>query len=134
MRAGGRGDVSDTHVLWTVKKGTNVPSAVYHEGHIYFVHETKGIAYCLNAKTGDVVYEERVPGIGGVYASAIVGAGKIYYISRHGGTFVLAAKPKYELLAHNKLEGYRNAHASPAVNGQQLVLRMDNFLYCIGEK
>ena len=134
VRAGGRGDVSDTHVLWTVKKGTNVPSAVYHEGHIYFAHETKGIAYCLNGKTGNVVYEERVPRIGGVYASAIVGAGKIYYVSRHSGTFVLAAKPKYELLAHNKLEGDRNAHASPAVNGQRLVLRMDRFLYCIGQK
>jgi outer membrane protein assembly factor BamB len=134
VRAGGRGDVSDTHMLWTVKKGTNVPSAVYHEGHIYFAHETKGIAYCLNAKTGDVVYEEPVPGIGGVYASAIVGAGKIYYVSRHSGTFVLAAKPKYELLAHNKLDGDRNAHASPAVYGQQLILRMDRFLYCIGQK
>jgi outer membrane protein assembly factor BamB len=134
VRAGGRGNVSDTHVLWTVKKGTNVPSAVYHEGHIYFAHETKGIAYCLNAKTGDVVYEEPVPRIGGVYASAIVGAGKIYYVSRHSGTFVLAAKPKYELLAHNRLEGDRNAHASPGVNGQRLVLRMDRFLYCIGEK
>ena len=134
VRAGGRGDVSDTHVLWTVKKGTNVPSAVYHEGHVYFAHETKGTAYCLNAKTGDVVYEEPVPGMGGIYASAIVGAGKIYYVSRHSGTFVLAAKPNYELLAHNRLEGYRNAHASPAVNGRQLVLRMDRFLYCIGQK
>jgi outer membrane protein assembly factor BamB len=134
VRAGGRGDVSNTHVLWTVKKGTNVPSAVYHKGHIYFPHETKGIAYCLDAKTGNVVYEETVPGMGGVYASAIVGAGKIYYVSRHSGTFVLAAKPKYELLAHNKLEGDRNAHASPAVNDQRLVLRMDRFLYCIGQR
>lgn len=134
VRAGGRGDVSDTHVLWTVKKGTNVPSAVYHEGHIYFPHETKGIAYCLDAKTGDVVYEEHVPGMGGVYASALVGDGKIYYVSRHSGTFVLAAKPNYEMLAHNTLEGDRNAHASPAVNGRQLLLRMDRFLYCIANK
>ncbi|MBW8040271.1 MAG: PQQ-binding-like beta-propeller repeat protein [Planctomycetes bacterium] len=133
VRAGGRGDVSDTHLLWTVKKGTNVPSAIYHEGHIYFVHESKEIAYCLNAKTGDVVYEERLPRIGGIYASAIMGAGKIYYVSRGGGTFVLAAKPKYELLAHNRLEGDRNANASPAVTGQRLVLRLDRFLYCIGK-
>ncbi len=134
VRAGGRGEVSDTHLVWTVKKGTNVPSAIYHEGHIYFMHESKGIAYCLNAKTGDVVYEERLPRIGGVYASAIMGAGKIYYVSRRGGTFVLAAKPKYELLAHNRLEGDRNANASPAVSGQRLIMRMDRFLYCIGQK
>jgi len=134
VRAGGRGDVSNTHVLWTVKKGTNVPSAVCHEGYIYFARETKGIAYCLNAETGDVVYEETVPRMGGVYASAIVGAGKIYYVSRYGGTFVLAAKPEYELIAHNRLEGDRNAHASPAVDGQRLILRLDRFLYCIGQK
>ena len=134
VRAGGRGEISDTHLLWTVKKATNVPSAIYHEGHIYFVHESKGIAYCLNAMTGDVVYEERLPRIGGVYASAIMGAGKIYYVSRRGGTFVLAAKPKYELLAHNRLEGDRNANASPAAKGQRLIMRMDRFLYCIGQK
>ena len=98
------------------------------------MHESKGIAYCLNAKTGDVVYEERLPRIGGVYASAIMGAGKIYYVSRRGGTFVLAAKPKYELLAHNRLEGDRNANASPAASGQRLIMRMDRFLYCIGQK
>jgi outer membrane protein assembly factor BamB len=134
VKAGGRGDVSNTHVLWTVKKGTNVPSAVYHEGHIYFAHETKGIAYCLNAETGDIVYEEAVPRMGGVYASAIVGAGKIYYVSRYGGTFVLAAKPEYELLANNRLEGDRNAHASPVVDGRRLILRLDRFLYCIGQE
>jgi outer membrane protein assembly factor BamB len=133
VRAGGRGDVSNTHVLWTVKKGTNVPSAVYHEGHIYFSHETKGIAYCLDAETGDTVYEQRVPGLGGVYASAMVGAGKIYYVSRHGGTFVLAAEPNYKLLAHNRLEGDREANASPAVDGQRLILRMGRFLYSIGD-
>jgi len=133
VRAGGRGNVSDTHVLWTVKKGTNVPSAVYHEGHVYFSHETKGIAYCLDAETGDTVYEQSVPGLGGVYASAMVGAGKVYYVSRRGGTFVLAAEPEYELLAHNRLEGDREANASPAVDGQRLVLRMGRFLYCVGD-
>jgi outer membrane protein assembly factor BamB len=133
VRAGGRGDVSDTHLLWTVNKGTNVPSAVYHEGHIYFAHETKGIAYCLNAKTGDVVYEATMPRIGGIYASPVLGAGKLYYVSRGGGTAVLAAKPEYKLLAHNRLEGDRNANASPAISRERLFLRLDRFLYCVGQ-
>jgi outer membrane protein assembly factor BamB len=134
VRAGGRGDVSGSHVLWTARKGTNVPSPVYHQGHLYFAHEVSGIAYCLNAATGDVVYEERLPRMGGIYASPVLGAGKLYYVSRGGGTAVLAAKPEYELLAHNRLEGDRRANASPAVSGQRLFLRLDRFLYCIGEK
>lgn len=134
VRAGGRGDVTGTHVLWTAKKGSNVPSPIYHQGHLYFAHERSGIAYCLNAATGDIVYEGNLPRFGGIYASPVLGAGKLYYVSRGGGTAVLAAKPEYELLAHNRLEGDREVNASPAISGQQLFLRLDRFLYCIGQK
>jgi len=134
VRAGGRGDVTGTHILWTAKKGSNVPSPIYHQGHLYFAHERSGIAYCLDAETGDVVYEATLPRIGGIYASPVLGAGKLYYVSRGGGTAVLAAKPKYELLAHNRLGGDRKANASPAISGQWLFLRLDRFLYCIGQK
>ncbi|HUG90626.1 MAG TPA: hypothetical protein VML55_07330 [Planctomycetaceae bacterium] len=34
IRAGGRGDVTDTHVLWRTNKGANVSSPVYHDGHL----------------------------------------------------------------------------------------------------
>ena len=134
VRAGGRGDVSDTHVLWTTKKGSNVPSPTYYKGHIYFPNERSGTAYCLNAATGDVVYEEQLPRLGGIYASPALGAGKLYYVSRGGGTAVLAAKPEYELLAHNRLEGDRDANASPAIKGERLFLRLGRFQYCLGPK
>jgi len=134
VRAGGRGDVSATHVLWTAKKGSNVPSPVYHEGHLYFAHERTGTAYCLSAETGKVVYEQRLPRVGGVYASPVLGAGKLYYLSRWGGTVVLAAKPEYELLAQNHLESERDVVPSPAISGNRLLLRMNRFLYCIGQK
>ena len=134
VRAGGRGDVTATHVLWTAKKGSNVPSPLYHEGHLYFAHERSGVAYCLNAETGNVVYEKRLARVGGVYASPVLGAGKLYYLSRWGGTLVLAAKPKYELLAQNHLEDQRDVFPSPAISGNRLFLRMNRFLYCIGQK
>lgn len=132
VRAGGRGDVGNTHVLWTARKGSNVPSPVHHQGHLYFAHETSDTAYCLDAATGDVVYEERLPRMGGIYASPVLGAGKLYYVSRGGGTAVLAAKPAYELLAHNRLEGDRDANASPAISRERLFLRLGRFQYCIG--
>jgi outer membrane protein assembly factor BamB len=134
VRAGGRGDVSDTHVLWTTEKGSNVSSPICYEGHLYFAHDTTGVAYCLNAATGDVVYEQRLPESGGVYASPVLGDGKLYYLSRWGGVLVLAAKPEYELLAQNHLEDERDVNSSPAVSKNRLYLRMNRHLYCIGEE
>ena len=134
VRAGGRGDVTDTHVLWTTKKGSNVSSPIYHQGYLYFAHEVTGFAYCLNAATGDVVYEERLPRVGGVYASPVLGDGKLYYLSRWGGTVVLAAKPEYQLLAQNHLKDQRDVNSSPAISANRLFLRMNRYLYCIGEK
>jgi hypothetical protein len=72
--------------------------------------------------------------MGGIYASPVLGAGKLYYVSRGGGTAVLAAKPDYELLAHNRLEGDREANASPAISGQRMFLRLGRFLYCIRQQ
>ena len=66
IRAGGRGDVVQTHRLWTGRKGSNVSSPVVHDGYLYWMHETRGIAYCAEAMTGTIVYEERVPRAGQV--------------------------------------------------------------------
>jgi outer membrane protein assembly factor BamB len=133
VRVGGRGDVTETHVLWTTKKGSNVSSPIYYKEHVYFAHEVTGVAYCLNATTGEVVYEERLPRAGGVYASPVIGDGKLYYISRWGGVMVLAAKPEFELLAQNQLEDQRDVNSSPAISNNHLFLRMKRYLYCIGE-
>jgi len=135
VRAGGRGDVTDSHQLWRTGRGSNVTSPVYHDGHLYWVHERRGVAYCLNAKDGEVVYEERLsPRPGVVYASGIVADGKLYFVSQHNGTYVLAAKPEFELLAHNTLgEDTARANASPAISDGKLLLRNDKYLYCIGK-
>ena len=105
-----------------------------HDGHLYWMHDSLGIAYCAAADTGKVVYEERVPRAGQVYASPVLADGKLYYVSRTGQTFVLAAGPRYELLAVNSLADRSAFNASPAVTGGRLLLRSDRFLYCIGGK
>ena len=64
-----------------------------------------------------------------------VADGKLYAVSQHNGTFVLAARPEFELLAHNTLGDDDNrANASLAVHNRQLLLRNDRYLYCIGKK
>jgi outer membrane protein assembly factor BamB len=135
VRAGGRGDVSNSHVLWRVSKGRNVASPVYYQGHLYFVPETLGVARCLDAKTGQAVYEQRLePPPGEIYASPIIADGKLYYVSRQRGVYVLVAGPKFQLLAHNDLADPSIFNASPVVAGNRLLLRSDRYLYCLGEK
>jgi hypothetical protein len=134
VRVGGRGDVTETHRVWTSKKGSNVTSPVYHDGHLYWMHENLGIAYCADVATGDIVYEVRVPDCGQVYASPILAAGKIYQLARDGTTYLLAAKPKYELLAENELDERGMFNASLAAANGRIYLRSNRYLYCIGEK
>ena len=131
VRAGGRGDVTRTHRLWTSKKGSNVSSPVYHDGHLYWVHDQIGIAYCARADTGKLVYEKRLNRAGQIYASTLLADGRLYYLNRSGRTFVVAAKPKFELLHTNELRDGGVFNASPAVTGKQILLRSDKYLYCI---
>ena len=134
VRAGGHGDVNSTHVLWRNGKGSNVPSPVLHEGHLYFAHENLALAVCVNAKNGEVVYEERLELPSGVYASPVLADGKIYYFGRGGRAAVIAASPKFTKLAENTLENGRGTfNATPAFDGRRLLVRSNRSLYCIGE-
>ena len=133
VRAGGQGDVTEQNRLWTSTKGSNVASPVYHDGHLYWMHEQRGTAYCAKADTGEVVYEERLDGAGQVYSSALLADGRLYYLTRDGRTFVLAAKPQFEQLASNDLGDGSIFNGSPAVDGSRLLIRSDKYLYSIGK-
>jgi outer membrane protein assembly factor BamB len=134
VRAGGRGDVNDSHVLWKTGSGSNVSSPVYLNGFLYWFHESRGIVNCLNAKTGEQVYQERLePRPDLVYSSVTAADGKLYAISQENGTYVLAARPEFELLAVNVFQDDRTrSNASIIVSNNQLLLRTDKALYCLG--
>lgn len=134
VKAGGRGDVTTTHRLWTSNKGSNVTSPLYHDGHLYWMHESQEIAFCLNAATGKVVYEERVPRRDQMYPSPVLADGRIYYVNRTGTTFVVPARPEFEVTATNSLGERGNFFSSPAVSGNNLLIRSNTHLYCIGRK
>ncbi len=130
VRAGGRGDVTETHRLWEAKAGANVCSPIIHDGHLYWVSDRSRVAYCLRLTDGEIIYQERFPDQ--PYASATAGDNKIYITTRRGGTYVLAAKPEFEQLAHNELDDTSTFNASPTISDGRLYLRSDRFLYCIG--
>jgi outer membrane protein assembly factor BamB len=133
VRKGGKGDVTKSHRIWTGEKGSNVSSPVLKDGHLYCVNDSRGVALCIEVKSGKVVYEERLSGGDSFYASATLANDKIYYLSRDGRTFVVAASPKYKLLATNELDRYTIYNASPVVVEGELFLRSDKALYCIAE-
>ena len=132
VRTGGSGDVTESHRLWTSIKGSNVSSPVFLDGYLFWAHES-GIANCAKADTGEIVYQKRLERAEQVYSSALLADGKIYYVSRDGRTFVVAAKPDFELLATNDLRDRGVFNGSPAVDGNRLLIRSDKFLYCIGK-
>ncbi len=135
VTVGGRGDVTKTHGVWRVNKGSNVSSPLYHEGRLYWAGDSNGTLYCQEAKTGKFVYQKRLePRPGRIWSSPILGDGKIYYTSQHNGTFVVAAKPEFELLAHNVFEDDKTrTNASPVPSRGQLLMRSDQAVYLLGD-
>jgi outer membrane protein assembly factor BamB len=138
VRAGGKGDVTRTHLAWTSRNSTYIPTPVFHEGRLYFVSDA-GFATCLDAKTGALVYKERLPGASATgrggkpfYASPVLANGALFAVSRRNGTFVIAAQPEFKLLGQNRLAGDESDfNATPALEGRQLFLRSNRNLYCL---
>ena len=137
VKAGGRDDVTKTHVLWTdTKSKSYITSPVLVGDYLYCVNDD-GFADCINSKTGEQVYHQRMPGAGRqyAYASVMAAGDKLYAVTRDKGTFVLAAKPEFEQLAQNQLDDDAGiCNAGPAVSHGRLLLRSDKYLYCIGAK
>jgi len=135
VRCGGRGDVTDSHILWEVRKTPKVAMPVVHDGLLFYVTQ-RGTASYLDAKTGDVLYEQDL-GFSGrgdtVYASPVLADGKLYVVSREDGAAVLAPGREFKELARNHLGDPSIFNGTPVVSDGQLLLRSDKFLYCIDE-
>ena len=130
VKAGGTGDVTKSHTVWQKNFGATVTSMVVHDGHVYWANN--GTAFCVKAADGSVIYRERLSDGGDFYASPVLADGKLYYVSRSNGTYVVDAAPKFKELAHNMIKGDTSIfNASPAVDGGELLLRSDRYLYCI---
>ena len=137
VRAGGSGDVTKSHVLWTSKASSYVATPLLHEGHLYWIDD-RGQAFCSNAATGEQVYRSRVAEITGggrpVYASPVLSDGRLIVATRWGGTLILPAKPDYGVLGCNKFaDDESDFSGTPAIADSRLYLRSGRFLYCVGE-
>lgn len=128
FRLGGSGDLGETRLVWEQRKGMpNIPSMVFQSPHLFAVTDG-GIASCLKANDGTVVWQERVGG--NFSASPLIAGGRLYVLSDEGVTTVVAAGPEYRVLATNPLG--EKVQASPALAHGRFYLRTAGHLYCVG--
>lgn len=133
IKSGGRGNVSNTHLLWQVNRGANVTTPLFHNGYLYWAHD-KAFSQAMDASSGELAYQERFQTRDRVYGSVVYGDGKLFMTLRDGSTLVLKAAPEYEQLAVNQLGGAgEEFNATPAIHRQSLLIRSTKFLYRIGE-
>jgi len=130
IRLGATGDVTDTDaVVWNLTRGTPyVPSPLLHGNELYLLRD-KGFLSCYDARTGKPHYElQRLSGA--FSASPVAAGGRIYMASEDGDIVVAKLGKKFEILATNEMD--ETFFASPAIVGNELFLRSDEALYCIG--
>jgi outer membrane protein assembly factor BamB len=131
LKPGGRGDVTKSHVLWAFNNGPDVPTPVTDGTYLYSIND-RGILYCLDARTGKVVYGPQRLRNATYSGSAVLADGKIYITDEDGVTSVFRSGPKYELLSENDLQDY--TLSSPAVSDGQIFVRTASFIYAIGRR
>lgn len=127
IKVDGTGDVTDSHVVWTYDKQVpEISSPLVSEGKIYFV-SSKGVATCLDAKTGEQIWQQRLGG--NFAASPLLADEKLYFTSQEGTTTVLKPGRKFEEISRNQLFG--QTLASLAIYGDAILIRTQSKLSCI---
>ena len=120
----GTGNVTNTHVEWVVKKAVPHSASLLLVGKDLYMVSDRGIASCLDATSGEVIWQERV---GGNYsASPIYADGKVYFQSEQGDGTVLKAGRDFEVLAKNSLRA--RTLASYAIAESALFIRFEGGL------
>lgn len=130
--AGARGDITGSdRVLWRIETGTSyVPSPLLYEGKLYFLERFKAMLSSYDLKTGSAQYEkQRLAELGNIYASPVAAGGRMYLVDRTGSAVVVRLGANFEILAQNKLDDYFDA--SPAIVGDELILRGHTWLYSL---
>jgi outer membrane protein assembly factor BamB len=125
----GRGDVTGTHIAWSDRKGVAKKSSQLLVDGLFYMNSDDGVVSCRDPKTGDVFWQKRA---GGEFAaSPIYADSRIYCFGTEGTILTIKPGEEYELLAETQLgDGFM---ASPAVVGNELILRSRSHLYSIGK-
>jgi outer membrane protein assembly factor BamB len=127
VRPNGTGDVTRSHVAWTLRRGAPfTPSPILVGDELYLLTDG-GILSCVNARTGDVYWQMR---LGGTYsASPVFADGRIYVLGEHGGAMAIVPGREFRRVGNSRLDGAMLA--SMAVADAAIFIRTDSHLYRI---
>ncbi len=124
----GQGDLTDKAVVWKYRRGTPyVPTPIVHHGVLWMVKDG-GIVTRLEAGTGRLLSEERLPGPGSYYASPVAGDGKVYFASEAGMVSVVADERDWRVISSHKFDG--KIYGTPVLNGGRILIRTEESIFC----
>jgi outer membrane protein assembly factor BamB len=131
LKAGGVGDITESHLLWKWEDsgGPDVPSPLC-DGEYFYMVDDKSKITCLDAKKGTLIWGPEKTTGGIVSASPILADGKIYIINEQGKTAIVAVGREFNQIAINELDGSHTL-SSPAISGSRIYIRTGLYLYCI---
>jgi outer membrane protein assembly factor BamB len=133
LKPGGKGDVTESHVLWKQTKGLPyVSSAILYRGQYLMVRDG-GIVTCYDAKTGESVYQRRAAASGKYYASPVAANGHIYLTALDGVVTVLKAGAKEPVVAAENPSLEERTSATPAIADDTLYIRTEKHLYAFAK-
>ena len=129
VRLGGEGDVTESHVAWRIKRGApSTPSPLLIGDELYFISDN-GVASCVNAKTGEQHWMER---LGGNYsASPIYANDRVLFLSENGVATWVKLGSEFSVLGTNEVSG--RTFATPAFSNGAMYLRTDEHLFKISQ-
>jgi outer membrane protein assembly factor BamB len=114
--------------VWRLERAVSYLPTPLVKGDLVFLCSERGIATCLRAATGKVVWQERIDGE--FSASPVCDGQRLYCVSNDGDVFVLAASEHFQLLARNALG--EPTQSTPALAGGRLYFRTQSHLICLG--
>jgi outer membrane protein assembly factor BamB len=137
VKAGASGDITPAEgqlttewIAWTyTKTSLGNPSSLLYNGRIYNIGSRGGMLFCLDALTGEEIFNGRVPGIGAVWASPWGYNGKVWYFDENGVTATLQAGDSLQYTTDNKLAD--KFWASVAISGDKYIFKGVKKLYCV---
>ena len=130
VRAGGRGEVAPSRVLWKSPTGAPYISSLVYANELLFMAGDVGVVTCIDAKTGERVWQERTDGI--FTASPVAADGRVYLFSEPGETIVMRAARTPEVLARNRIDA--RLLASPAFSNGWIFFRSDDQIIAVQGK
>lgn len=129
IKPDGKGDVSDSHIVWRSTEGAfYVPSPIV-AGDYLLTTMTNGTVHCMEVATGKILWKEN---LGKQYASSVLANGLVYMPNDAGNITVIKPGPTYESIAKNSIG--ETMFASPAISNGKIYLRGTKHIFCIGKR